>query len=126
MIPSDFAQLAIAGGSAGGMFGLVLVAVRWCANFIAGRLDKREEHLGRKEEHLDAGTQRLIVQLQEQVNGLIEAKATTDKLLAECLDRDIEMKRRVAQLEGLTAGLGDARQHAALIVASEKRKDQPK
>lgn len=113
----SLAQLAVAGGSVGGSLGIVLVMVKWTATFIAGRLDKREDRL-------DAGTQLLIGQLQEQVKGLLEHKETVERKLAECMERDIEKERRIAQLEGLAAGFGDARQHAALIVAGEKAKDK--
>jgi hypothetical protein len=106
----DFAMGAplVGGGMA---FGFVVV--KWFTTFIFGRIDK-------KEDRLDAGTQLLIVQLQEQVKGLLEHKESVEKKLADCLERDIEKERRIAWLEGLNAGMGDARQSAARIVAADK------
>jgi hypothetical protein len=92
--------------------------VKWATTFIFGRLDRREARL-------DEGTATLIQQLQDQVKGLLDHKEAVEKKLAECVERDIEKERRIAQLEGLTAGLGDARQHAQLIVSAEKRKQEP-
>lgn len=116
MIEGDTILQTLAfGGSAGFSLGFAFLFVRWLAAFIAGRQDARTAHL-------DTATKLLIDQLQEQVKGLLEYKRTVDAKLAECLDRDIEKERRIAQLEGMMAGLGDARQHAQLIVSSEKQR----
>ena len=87
----DFAQLAVASGSAGGVFGLVFVAVRWTANFIAGRLDKREAQL-------DAGTRLLIEQLQTQVVDLLSRVAKIDRELEECRDEHAKAHAELALL----------------------------
>jgi chromosome segregation ATPase len=123
---SDFAQLAVAGGSAGGMFGLVMVAVRWAANFVAGRLDK-------KEAQLDASTQLLIQHLRDQVAILVgdcrelrEWRASAEKDLFECKQRHAESEAEVMRLKATMQGYGDARDKAQLIVSAEKRKDAAK
>jgi hypothetical protein len=115
----DFAQLAVASGTAGGSFGLVFVAVRWAANFIAGRMDH-------KEAVVDAGTQRLIDRLEKQVDGLIERMERVDADLAECKRLHAESEADRMRLNALLQGYGDARQHAQLIVSAEKLKDGPK
>lgn len=118
MIEGDTILQTLAfGGSAGFSLGFAFLFVRWLASFIAGRQDARTAHL-------DGATKLLIDQLQEQVKALIEHQETTERKLAECMDRDIEKERRIAHLEGIQLGMGDARQHAALIVANEKLKDK--
>lgn len=107
------------GGSAGFGLGFAFLVVRWLAVFIAGRVDKREAQI-------DAGTALLIRQLQEQVAGLIEYKKTVDAALRECLERDLEKEYRIAQLEGMIHGTGDARQYAQLIVSADKASDKAK
>lgn len=106
----DFAQLAVASGTAGGSFGLVFVAVRWTANFIAGRMDK-------KEAQIDAGTQHLIEHLREQVTILVgdcrelrEWRGKAEDALRECERRHAESEAEVMRLKAMMQGYGDARQ----------------
>lgn len=116
----DLLQLAVAGGSAGGSLGLVFVAVRWTANFIAGRLDK-------KEAALDAGTQQLIEHLRQQVTILVgdcrelrEWRAEAEKDLRECERRHAESEAEVMRLKATMQGYGDARQLAQIKAAADK------
>lgn len=110
----DLAEVAMASGTAGGSFGLVFVAVRWFANFMAGRLDRRQDHI-------DIATKELIDGLRRDVSDLRERVTLTERQLRECERKHSESEARVMQLEAMAAGMGDARQHAALIVASEKK-----
>lgn len=105
---------AVYGTTTGFGLGFAFLFVRWLATFIAGRQDARLAHL-------DGASRLLVEQLQDQVRALIEYNTTIDAKLAECVERDIEKERRIAQLEGMMAGFGDARQHAQLIVAAEKK-----
>ena len=98
---------------------LIGQGVRWLIVYFTGRYDAREAHI-------DRATNDLIEQLERQVKGLLEYKETVDAKLHECMERDIEKERRIAQLEGMMAGFGDARQHAQLIVSAEKKKDNGK
>lgn len=104
-------SLTVGFGVGGGFF-----FVRWLMVFLAGRWD-------RKEQHLDDATKLLITQLQEQVASLISRLTFIEKDLAECKRMHAESEATRLRLEATLQGLGDARQHAALIVASEKRKD---
>lgn len=118
MTGNDLLQLALAGGSAGGLsLGIVLVVARWTANFIAGRIDKREARL-------DTGTQRLIVGLQEEVDRLSGECTTLRERVSATEEEHAQCRRELMELRGLIQGRGDARQHAALIVAAEKRKGE--
>lgn len=115
-------QLAVAGGSVGGSLGLVLVAVKWTANFIAGRID-------RSQARLDEGTQQLIEHLREQVTILVgdcrelrEWRASAEKGLRDCERRHAESEAEVMRLKATMQGYGDARNIAQLQVAADKRR----
>lgn len=101
------------GGSAGFGLGFSFLVVRWFATFVAGRID-------RKEANVDAGTQRLIDRLEKQVEALLTRMTHIDEDLAECKRRHAESEAEVMRLKAQMQGFGDARQHAALIVATEK------
>lgn len=127
----DFGQLAVAGAGAGGTFGLTFVAVRWCANFIAGRLD-------RKEDRLDADMAGLIDGLKERVDALTTSERElrqeltasreefrayqreTDEQLRECRRKHAESEAEVMQLRAMLQGYGDARNLAQANVAADK------
>jgi chromosome segregation ATPase len=101
--------------------------IAWVVNTFIGRFDKREADL-------DAGVKELIDQLREQVKELKDECAglktevesfrkrlnTAEAELIECLKKHAESDARVLHLEAAQAGLGDAKAHAALIVAAEK------
>lgn len=108
------AEVALASGTAGGSFGLVFVTVRWLATFIAGRMDKRQDHL-------DEATRELIDGFRRDVADLRARVTSAETQLRECERKHSESEAKVMQLEAMLAGFGDARQHAALIVASEKK-----
>lgn len=128
---NDFGSLAVASGAAGGTFGLTFVAVRWCANFIAGRLD-------RKEDRLDADIASLINGLKDRVDALTKserelrtAAATdreefrkyqreTDEQLQDCRRKHAESEAEVIKLRAMLQGYGDARNLAQMNVAADK------
>jgi septal ring factor EnvC (AmiA/AmiB activator) len=106
----ELANWVVAGGGASiGFF-----TIRWLAIFFAGRFDKQAERI-------DKNQQLLVSQLQAQIASLIEWKAEVEVQLRECQQKHADSEREVARLNGLLVGLGDARQHAALIVANEKK-----
>lgn len=108
----------VAASATGGFgIGVGFFFVRWVAIFVSGRWDK-------KEAQLDAGTQRLIDRLETQVQSLLGHVARIDEELAECRRLHSESEALRLQAEALLQGSGDARQLAALIVASEKNKDK--
>lgn len=127
----DFGQLAVASGAAGGTFGLTFVAVRWCANFIAGRLD-------RKEDRIDADMASLIEGLKERVDALTKSERElraelsanreefrtyqreTDEQLRDCRRKHSESEAEVMQLRAMLQGYGDARQLAQVNASADK------
>ena len=116
----DTAQLAIASFSAGGGFALSFVVVRWTANFIAGRLD-------RKEAVVDAGTKQLLAAQQKQIDALSRREEArelrlekVEAELEDCRDQHAQCKADVMRLEAILQGYGDAGQIAQLKTAADK------
>src|SRR5690606_27867864 len=89
-------------------------AFRWSVEFFTGRQDKRQAHI-------DNVTRELIDALREEIGGLRERVAEAEGALRECKDQHSEANAKVLKLEAMRAGLGDARQHAQLMVAAVKR-----
>lgn len=103
--------------SAGGFgAGLSFFIVRWFAVFMAGRWDKREAQI-------DEATKRLIEQLTAEVTRLAERLGVVERDLADCKKLHAIAEAERLRVEAILQGYGDAKQHAALIVAAEKRKD---
>lgn len=127
----DYAQLVVASGSAGIGFSVGFVIIRWLANFIAGRID-------RKEDRLEAGMKELVEGLEHRINSLTDSEQDlrrelaanreefrayqreTDEQLRECRRKHAESEAEVMQLRAMLQGYGDARQTAQLIMAAEK------
>lgn len=110
---ASIAQWA-AGGGAGG---LAFFGARWLMVFFTGRLDKREAYL-------DKATADLFTRLQTEVKELRAEVTEARTQLEECQREHLATRRELSRLEGIVAGLGDAKQQAALIVAAERRKAQ--
>lgn len=106
------------GLGAGGGIGFFFV--KWLFEYLGGRMDKRADRL-------DAGTDKLIGLLQDQVASLIERgarlEARLEKVegdLAECKARHAESDAEVMRLKAIMQGRGELRERAATIVAAEK------
>lgn len=106
------------GLGAGGGIGFFFV--KWLFEWFGGRMDKRADRL-------DAGTDKLIGLLQDQVASLIERgarlEARLEKVegdLAECKKRHAESDAEVMRLKAIMQGRGELRERAATIVAAEK------
>lgn len=107
-----FWDFALGAPLAGAGFSLGFVAVRWVANFIAGRIDK-------KADRVDTATQYLIGQLTGQVETLLARCTQIEEHHAHCLEE-------LASLRGYVDGRGDARNDAAMIVARDRVADRRK
>ena len=119
-------------GSAGVGAGVGFFFVRWLAVFFAGRWDK-------KEEQIDAATRQIIETLRIENTRLSEAEKQTraemsvmreeftqrfnsfEEALRQCERRHAEGEAEIMRLKAVIQGAGDARQHASLIVAAEKK-----
>lgn len=120
------ATVGIGAGGGAGFF-----AIKWLVEFMWGRVDKKEAAVERGFARLDEGTQKLIDRMEKQINALIEGDkikekriSDIEKELAECRKRDAESKAEVARLKALMQGYGDARDHAQVIIASERLQDR--
>lgn len=101
--------LAALGGSAAGGFAIV----KWFMEWIAGRLDKREARI-------DAGTDRLIKAMSEQVDKLTTRLETVEESLAECKRLHAKSEAEVLRLTALVEAHGEIRQQAARVVAADR------
>lgn len=69
---------------------------------------------------------------QREINRLVKrceaAEASAEKVLGElhkCEEREIRLKADILRLEAIAIGQGEARQHAAAIVAAERLSTRP-
>lgn len=111
LIPNWLPGWLGAGAAAGGSFGVI----KWVLEFVAGRIDKRTAAL-------DADTRFVIDNLKSEVTRLSQRVDAVEEDLVECTRKHAAAEARALHLEAILQGLGDARQTAALIVASEKAK----
>jgi hypothetical protein len=127
-----FGELVAVGTAGGFSLGVGLAFCRWLLIFAAGRQDKREAQIDEATQRLISGLERRLDEetksrkaegerrdkVEEELRGeLGEVK----KALDECQRQHADARRELMELKGLTKGLGDAKQHAALIVAAEKQ-----
>lgn len=89
--------------------------VSWLLVFVTGRQDKRQATIDEAQSELIQTLRNDVAELRERVTG-------TERQLRECERKHAESEAKVMKLEALLAGLGDARQHAQLIVSEEKRR----
>ncbi|KPH66963.1 hypothetical protein ADT71_03605 [Novosphingobium sp. ST904] len=95
-------------GAGGGFF-----AVKWLLEFIAGRTDAREAAL-------DQDTRFVIENLKAEVARLFDRVTTLETEVAECRQAHANAEAKVIQLLAQRQGLGEAREHAQLIVSAER------
>jgi len=121
VIPMPIPELLLATTSGGISIGVGLWLARaigrggsWLMVFVTGRQDKREEHL-------DAANQRLYERMEAQIKGLTQRVDATERELRHCTEQHAEARAEVMELRAMMQGMGGAREHAALIVASEKK-----
>lgn len=120
MIPEVGLEAAFSWGMSGMGAGLGFFAVRWVAIFVAGRWDK-------KEAQIDAGTRRLIEQLEHQIDALTKREESREQRLsrfendlADCKRLHAESEAEVMRLKAMLQGYGDARQIQQVKRAADK------
>lgn len=104
--------------------GAGLYFAMWFLNWLGARLDKKEAAVADGAARIDAATQKLIDRLQAQIDGLISRLSRVEAELDECRQRDAQKSEEIARLRGVIHGLGEARQHAATIVAQDRVTDR--
>lgn len=101
--------VATLGASGGGGF----FAVKWFAEWIAGRLDKREARLD------DAST-KLITGLEHRIETLTNRLDAVETMLAECQKMHAKSDAEVMKLRAIVDGKGEIAQRAQLVVAADR------
>lgn len=122
----------VATGAGGGVgIGVGFYMLTWLFNWLGGRLDKREASVEVGRAQVDAAVQTLIAHLQQQITALTETNArlatrvdAVEAELEHCRHERAADQEELARLRGAVMGLGDARQQAATIVASERVVDR--
>lgn len=113
---SEIASMLAYGGATGAGLAIGLQFMKWLLTFMAGRYDKHHETI-------DAGTQKLLENLNKRLDAVSDRLSKAELDLDQCKEEHAKSRAEVMQLRAQLQGYGDARQHAALIVASEREKD---
>lgn len=98
-----------AGAAAGGGFGMI----KWLAEFVGGRMDRRSDRL-------DASTDKIIKLLEARVDQLTTRLDLVEAELVDCQRKHAESEAEVMRLKAVMQGYGDARDAAQRIVAVER------
>ncbi|WP_416463180.1 hypothetical protein [Sphingomonas sp. VDB2] len=101
--------VATLGASGGGGF----FAVKWFAEWMAGRLDKREARLD------DAAT-KLISGLEHRIETLTNRLDAVETMLAECQKMHAKSDAEVMKLRAIVDGKGEIAQRAQQVVAADR------
>ncbi|SES08840.1 hypothetical protein [Sphingobium sp. YR768] len=102
------AVVGLGGGAGGGFF-----AIKWFAEWIAGRLDKREARL-------DDTAAKLISALEKRIETLTERLDAVEKMLADCQRMHSKAEAEVLKLRAVVEGKGIIDQKAQAIVAADR------
>ena len=112
-LPEGIGYMVTLGASGGGGF----FAIKWFAEFIGGRLNRREDRL-------DNQTRQTIADLRNEVNELRERCAVTERRLEECKDQHLLEKTERLKLQVILENKGIIDQKAQLIIAADKLADR--
>lgn len=102
------AIVGLGGGAGGGFF-----AVKWFAEWISGRLDKREARL-------DDTSAKLIAGLEKRIETLTDRLDAVEKMLAECQKMHAKSEAEVLKLRAIVDGKGEIAQRAQQVVAADR------
>ncbi len=105
-----------AGAAAGGSFGVI----KWAAEFIATRVDKRAAALDQDTRFVIESLRAEVDRLATRVADLEHSNAEMRRDLADCQRKHGDAEARVAHLLAQQQAQGEARQQAQLIIAAEK------
>lgn len=105
-----------AGAAAGGSFGVI----KWAAEFIATRVDKRAAALDQDTRFIIESLRKEVDRLATRVADLETSNAQMREDLADCHRKHGDAEARVQGLLAQQQAQGEARQQAQLIIAAEK------
>jgi len=113
MNPTPYIEHVAAFAGAGGGAGLGFYALKWFAEWIAGRNDKREARI-------DATSDKLIGSLEKRIETLTERLDTVERLLSDCQKMHAKSEADVMRLTAIIEAQGEIRQRAAGVVALDR------
>lgn len=87
--------------------------IKWFAEWIAGRNDKREARI-------DATSDKLIGSLEKRIETLTERLDTVERLLSDCQKMHAKSEADVMRLTAIIEAQGEIRQRAAGVVALDR------
>lgn len=102
------AIVGLGGGAGGGFF-----AVKWFAEWVSGRLDKREARL-------DDTAAKLVAGLEKRIETLTSRLDAVERMLAECQKMHAKSEAEVLKLKALLDGKGEIAQRAQQTVAADR------
>ncbi|WP_416463950.1 hypothetical protein [Sphingomonas sp. VDB2] len=101
--------VATLGASGGGGF----FAVKWFAEWLASRLDKREARL-------DSAADKLFSNQDQRIDKLTQRLDAVEALLADCQKQHARAEAEVLKLKAIIEGKGIIDQKAQAIVAADR------
>lgn len=122
-LPASLPDWIGAGAGAGVGGAATVFLIMKFLDWVGGRVDKREAAVEASFDRLDRGNDKLIARMQEQIEGLSTRLERVEKELEHCRDERARDQAELARLRGLVQGMGEAREQAAVIVASERAAD---
>jgi chromosome segregation ATPase len=124
MFQGGVAEAAVVSVGVGSGLGFGFFMVRWLATFVAGRLDRKEEHIDTVTRSLIEGLKEEITRLSGECRELRAAVAEHGRELQECRKKHAESEAEVMKLKTMIQTRGEMRDRAQTIIAAEKRKDK--
>jgi hypothetical protein len=119
MIEGDALAGLLYGVPQGIGIGGAFLFVKWVADFIAKRTDRREDRV-------DAGMRALLDDHREEIDRLKQDCVSLREGLAECERKHTESEQEVSRLRGMMQGYGDAKQLAQMNAAADKARESKK
>lgn len=107
--------LGVGSGFAGAFF-----VVKWLAEWMTGRMDKKEARLDRIQDDLIKGLLKDVERLKTEGAEMRTEIKGLHTQLNECETRHIEAEGKIMKLEATLAGAGQARQQAQQIIAANR------
>jgi len=110
-------------GALGGGAGIGFFIVKWVAEWLSGRMDKREARLDRIQDDLLKGLLKDVDRLKQEGAVMREQMASLQDQLIECKRQHAVAEGKIVELQGQLMVPGMARQQAQQIIAAQHAKE---